>query len=183
MSSGWHFLLFGHGSDGNLASRCEDKKFPGKPKIRAKFFYQRNSFVYWNFVFHRSLSTANTQPHTIVINSHSYFFPFPLLLICLISLVKSTVCACCCERISLSDFRSDLKQIFFGVIRNLKLSRVLSLRSRSHSHTRFRHDSSFRSRPKPSRVQELQKTQNVVFEPLSFSRRTVSFKHKWTENW
>lgn len=35
------------------------------------FIYQRNSFVCWNFV----LSPANTQPHTIIINSHSYFFP------------------------------------------------------------------------------------------------------------
>lgn len=63
--------------DGNLASRCWKNSL--KTESKTKTFYQRNSFVCWNFRVSCLLSTANTQPHTIIINSHSYFFPHSYL--------------------------------------------------------------------------------------------------------
>lgn len=60
--------------------------FSGKGRSLSKKFF----CVLECFVFLVLLSSTNTQHHhhTITINSHSYFS-----LICLISLVKSTVCA------------------------------------------------------------------------------------------
>lgn len=114
--------------DGNVASRCEDNlKFPGK--IENEVFIKEILCVL-EFRVSCLLSTTNTQPHTIIINSHSYFSFFPLSYL---SYQFSQVdCVFMC--FAFLQFRVISRQTFV---------QFLKLYSRSRQNTRFPHDLSF----------------------------------------